>query len=130
MTDPISALGADSPAINRPSVVGEGKAARVAQPKPQGNAEGMAHSRQPADLHLDPEKMRQEVQEAIKKLNEQMTKNSYNLNFSVDDTTNFVVVQVKNVQSGEVIRQIPNETVLRVAHDLEAVKGLLRDQAA
>jgi len=48
----------------------------------------------------------------------------------VDDTTNFVVVQVKNVQSGEVIRQIPNETVLRVAHDLEAVKGLLRDQAA
>jgi len=69
------------------------------------------------------------LEDALKRLNDQMSKHSTNLNFSVDSTTKFLVVQVKNTQTGEVIRQIPSETMLRVAHDLEAVKGLLRDEA-
>jgi uncharacterized FlaG/YvyC family protein len=38
------------------------------------------------------------------------------------------VIQVEDVKTGEVIRQIPNETVLRVSHNLEKVKGLLLDE--
>jgi flagellar protein FlaG len=76
-----------------------------------------------------PEQRRQELTEAIQRLNEQVRKSNYNLNFSVDDSTNMVVVQVRNAQSGDVIRQIPSETVLRVAHNMEAVKGLLSDEA-
>jgi len=84
----------------------------------------------PAGSYANPQQMRKELDEALERLNEQVRKNNYNLNFSVDDTTNFVVVKVKDATSGDVIRQIPSETVLRVAHNLEAVKGLLRDEQA
>jgi uncharacterized FlaG/YvyC family protein len=33
---------------------------------------------------------------------------------------------VKN-KEGEVVRQIPNEVALRVAHNLEDIKGLMQD---
>jgi uncharacterized FlaG/YvyC family protein len=34
---------------------------------------------------------------------------------------------VKN-REGEVVRQIPNDVVLRVAHNLEQMKGLMQDE--
>jgi flagellar protein FlaG len=37
------------------------------------------------------------------------------------------VLTVKN-RVGEVVRQIPNETALRVAHNIENMKGLMQDQ--
>jgi uncharacterized FlaG/YvyC family protein len=37
-----------------------------------------------------------------------------------------VVLTVKN-KEGEVVRQIPNEVALRVAHNLDNMKGLLQD---
>jgi flagellar protein FlaG len=40
---------------------------------------------------------------------------------------NKVVVTVKSRESGEVVRQIPSEVALRVAHNLEDMKGLLQD---
>jgi uncharacterized FlaG/YvyC family protein len=40
--------------------------------------------------------------------------------------TNRVIVTVKN-REGEVVRQIPNEVALNVAHNLENMKGLLQD---
>jgi flagellar protein FlaG len=80
-------------------------------------------------VRLNDAQKRKELDEAVRSLNEQVRKNSYNLNFSVDDTTNYVVVKVKDTASGDVIRQIPSETVLRVAHNIEAVKGMLRDKA-
>jgi flagellar protein FlaG len=83
---------------------------------------------QPVRIQVSEAQKRKELDEAVKQLNEQVRKNSYNLNFSVDDATNYVVVKVKNTDSGDVIRQIPSETVLRVAHNIEAVKGMLRDQ--
>jgi hypothetical protein len=37
---------------------------------------------------------------------------------------------VRSTDTGEVIRQIPNETVVRVAHNIEKVKGLLLNAKA
>lgn len=81
----------------------------------------------PAPAKVDPAEARQALQEAAKQLNEQMQRNSRDLSFTVDDMTNTVVVTVKNRQ-GEVVRQIPNEVALRVAHNLENIKGLLQDE--
>jgi flagellar protein FlaG len=74
----------------------------------------------------DPQEALRALQEATEQLNQQMTRNKRDLSFSVDDTTNQVVVTVKN-REGEVVRQIPNEVALRVAHNLEDMKGLLQD---
>jgi uncharacterized FlaG/YvyC family protein len=40
------------------------------------------------------------------------------------------IIQVRRAETGEVIRQIPNEVVVRVAHNLEKLQGLLFSSAA
>jgi flagellar protein FlaG len=75
----------------------------------------------------DPKETRRTLQETSEKLNQQMAKNGRDLSFSVDDVANKVVLTVKN-REGEVVRQIPNEVVLRVAHSLEDMKGLMQDE--
>jgi flagellar protein FlaG len=74
----------------------------------------------------DPEEARRSLEEATKHLNQQMRRNSRDLSFSVDDVSNKVVVTVKT-REGEVVRQIPNEAALRVAQNLDDMKGLLQD---
>jgi flagellar protein FlaG len=75
----------------------------------------------------DPQEIRRTLQETSEKMNQQMAKNGRDLSFSVDDVANKVVLTVKN-REGEVVRQIPNEVVLRVAHNIEEMKGLLQDE--
>jgi len=74
----------------------------------------------------DPLESRRSLQEASEQLNQHMRRNSRDLSFSVDDVANKVVLTVKN-KEGEVVRQIPNEVALRVAHNLDNVKGLMQD---
>jgi len=71
--------------------------------------------------------MRRNLEEAIQRLNEQMKQNARNLNFSIDELANRTVITVKSTETGEVIRQIPNETVLKVAHNIEQLKGMLHN---
>jgi flagellar protein FlaG len=74
----------------------------------------------------DLQENRRTLEEASEQLNQQMRRNSRDLSFSVDDVANRVVMTVKN-RDGEVVRQIPNEVVVRVAHNIENIKGLLQD---
>lgn len=81
---------------------------------------------QPQEVRkADHAELRKTLQEAVDRVNEQLRQNGRSLNFSVDKASNRTVITVKNAESGEVIRQIPDETLLRVAHTLEELKGLL-----
>lgn len=71
------------------------------------------------------EEQERNIQEALARLNEEMRKNDRSLHFSRDKEINRMVITVKNSTSGEVIRQIPDEAILRVAHNIEAIKGLI-----
>jgi flagellar protein FlaG len=79
-----------------------------------------------AETKADAQETRRSLEEATEHLNQQMKRNSRDLSFSVDEVANKVVVTVKN-REGEVVRQIPNEAALRVAHNLDNMKGLLQD---
>jgi flagellar protein FlaG len=80
-----------------------------------------------AEKKPDPKETRRALEEATELLNKQISRNSRDLNFSIDDVTNKVVVTVKNRESGEVVRQIPTEVAIRVAHNIDNMKGLLQD---
>lgn len=80
-----------------------------------------------AAQRAEAETAHRELQQAMERLNDQVKKNSYNLNFSFDQASKHVVVKVRTA-SGEVVRQIPDETVLRLAQHTEDLKGLLQDQ--
>ena len=65
---------------------------------------------------------------AIWALNEAMKHNANKLEFSVDEISNKMVVVVTDKVTGETVRQVPAEAILRVAHNIEALKGLLLDK--
>ena len=64
--------------------------------------------------------IRSRVDEAVASLNEYARKSERNLEFSVDSELGLPVVQVIDSTTREVIRQIPSETALSVARNLQA----------
>ncbi len=80
-----------------------------------------------AEIHIDTESMRRNLQEAIGRINEMMRDGGRGLNFSMDETLGRPIVLVRNLESGEVVRQIPNEVVVKVAHSIEDLKGMLHN---
>lgn len=76
-------------------------------------------------LKVDAEGDQRRLQQAISQLNSAMKDGGRGLNFQVDPSLNRPVVTVTNQETGEVIRQIPNEVVVRIAHNIENAKGYL-----
>jgi len=83
-----------------------------------------------SNIQFDAAQLSKNLQEAVKMLNEQMATNKRGLGFRVDEAINGPVVTVTSLSTGEVIRQIPNEVVVRVAHSIEKIKGLLLNATA
>ena len=81
------------------------------------------------DVGFDAGEMRANLEEAVARLNEQARRSARNLNFSIDEVADRTVITVRSSQTGEVVRQIPNEVVIKLAHHLESMKGLLFDGA-
>lgn len=79
----------------------------------------------PVDIKFDPAQARQNLHTAISLLNEQMASTKQGLGFSFDESINSAVIKVSNIHTGEVVRQIPSEEVLRMAHKIDDLKGIL-----
>ena len=77
---------------------------------------------------VDEGELRARLDEAIKALNDQMQSNGRGLKFSIDEAINRHIITVSNTLTGEVVRQIPTEVAVNVAHSIEDIKGLLADE--
>ena len=85
-----------------------------------------AKSQVPADM----ERMKQNLEVTIGRLNEQMRDGGRNVTFAMDETLGRPIVVVRKEDTGEVIRQIPNEVVVRVAHNIARMKGIFFNSQA
>ena len=85
----------------------------------------MAEKRLVASNNL--EMIRDRLNEISESLNQEMRARSKDLQFSVDEVTNRFLVTVLDQESGKVVKQIPSDAILKVAHNLEALKGILFD---
>ena len=82
----------------------------------------------PVEIKVDMEKLKANLDESIARLNETMRDGGRNLNFAIDqNTSGSFVVLVKNTDTGEIIRKIPNDAVIRIAHSIDALKGMLHN---
>ncbi len=109
-----------------------GEVAQAPQPAPTQAAQAerpVVAQPKKAEIQIDPEVTRKNLQEAIERINKMVSDGGRALHFSFDDTIGTPVILVKNRESGEVIRQIPNEVVLKVAHSIDDLKGMLHNQA-
>ena len=83
-----------------------------------------------AERRAEAEAQRRELKQAIERMNQQAIKDGRKLNFAMDEVTDQMVITVRKAETGEVIRQIPSEAVLRVAHNMEQLKGLVHDKTS
>jgi flagellar protein FlaG len=79
----------------------------------------------PVAIRYDANEVRQSLVDAVKMLNEQISSSNRGLGFHVDESVGGPVVTVRSTSTGEVVRQIPTETAVNVAHNLDRMKGLL-----
>jgi flagellar protein FlaG len=61
----------------------------------------------------------------VEQLSEVMSIMNKGLAFSIDDDSGSAIVKVMDIDTGELIRQIPNDEALELAQKLLDVKGLL-----
>ncbi|BBB66505.1 flagellar protein FlaG [Undibacterium sp. YM2] len=70
------------------------------------------------------------VTKAVDDINKTIQSLSQSLEFSVEEHSNKVVVKVVDLQTKEVLRQIPSEEALEISRSLDKLQGLLIKQQA
>lgn len=99
----------------------------TAMPSPRSET-GLSSSGAEGEIGKAEQKL--DVEEAVERIRTQVQTLQRNLNFSVDDSTGEVVVQVLDGDSGKVVRQIPSEDILRLADRLDEMRSLLFEATA
>ena len=77
-----------------------------------------AEIEKPESLNVSAE----QIETAVAQLSEFVQTNSRQLNFSVDEGSNKQVVKVTDAETGDIIRQIPSEEVLKLSERLQELQ--------
>jgi len=107
---------------SKPSVTSDANVKRVSL-----NAdEGKQAAEQSGQKEVKPEK----VKEAVKDLNSALESLQVKREFSVEESTNDIVVRIMDSEKKTVIRQIPDEEALRLSQNIKEMVGLLYDSTS
>lgn len=128
MATELQGVGASAAMPSAASAMATMAAASAAPEAPSSPAKAVPAVVEKPDLQFDPKQLRGRVEEAINRLNEQMAANGRDLRFSIDQRLDRTVVTVRSSASGEIVRQIPDESLLRVARSIEDLKGILYNE--
>ncbi|WP_299569685.1 flagellar protein FlaG [uncultured Shewanella sp.] len=90
----------------------------------------LVKSDQQAKDYVDKESNNQELAEVTDDLNDMASIMRKGLAFKVDDDSGKNVISVMDIDSGDVIRQIPNEEALELSKKLAEVAGILLNTEA
>ncbi len=71
--------------------------------------------------------LRELIEDSIQTLNTELEQKRISLNFSIDDDSDSLVVQVIEADSGKIIRQIPADEILVLRQRLEELTGIIFD---
>ncbi|MGE6531805.1 flagellar protein FlaG [Pseudomonas sp. NPDC077382] len=107
-------LGGSALPVTAGSSPGFPKAVGFSASEEHGKSEEAADAEKPVDMTDLVERFRSQVQSIQR-----------DLNFSVDDSTGDVVVQIIDGDSGKVVRQIPSEEILRLTERLDEMRSLM-----
>jgi flagellar protein FlaG len=101
------------------------QAARQAVAKQTAQQHQAKAQREPV---FDAKEMQKRLEQAIAKLNDQMQQTQRRLGFSVDQETDRIMVRVMNKETGELVRELSPEAVVRMADAVGPIKGGLFDE--
>lgn len=110
----------------------------IAQPV-SGNSAQRADSNSPVAAMAEAQKTdtvdnakldTEQTRKSLHEINQALSGLSVSVQFQIDPDLNDVIVKVIDKDSGEVIRQMPSEEVVRIAKAMDSLKGLLFAQFA
>lgn len=83
----------------------------------------------PSDINKVMQPARETVASAAQEMQKFVSSMGRNLNFSVDGETGYHIVRVTDPATGEVVRQLPSDEMLRLAHSLTQISALVNQKA-
>jgi flagellar protein FlaG len=100
------------------------------QPQAIGQKDGVlaVNGATPAAASADPS--RKDLTDAVDKINGSPLGAAQGLEFSIDEDTKGIVVKVIDLDTKEVLRQMPSKVALEIAKSIDKTRGLLIDQTA
>jgi flagellar protein FlaG len=122
--EPIATRAAFVPATTAPSITGSSLPARGA-----ASETSQTLTSRPVTAN-NPAEQKQQLEAAVKAVQEFTRPMAGNLEFSLDDETGKTIVKVVDSTTKELIRQIPSEEMLEIARALDRLQGLLVRQKA
>ena len=84
----------------------------------------------PSNVDVNSQPTRDVVAKAAAELQNFVQSMGRNLSFSVDETTGYHVVRVVNPSTGELVRQLPSEELLKISRDFQRLNNALVSQIA
>ena len=84
----------------------------------------------PSSVDATSQPTRDVVAKAAAQLQQFVQSMGRNLSFSVDETTGYHVVRVVNPDTGELVRQLPSEELLKISRDFQRLNNALVSQRA
>lgn len=108
--------------------------ASVAAQAPKSDAEVVSQVAstviKPSNVDATSQPTREVVAKAAADLQQFVQSMGRNLSFSVDETTGYHVVRVVNPNTGELVRQLPSEELLKISRDFQRLNNVLVSQKA
>jgi flagellar protein FlaG len=124
----IASSAASSPQLNQSSGTTSGPVGKTNTDAAVIAAAASAEIR-PSNINQVMQPTRETVAKAAEQMQQFVSTMGRNLNFSIDGETGYHIVRVTNPATGEVIRQLPSEEMLRLAHSLTQISALVNQKA-
>ena len=84
----------------------------------------------PSNVDASTQPTREVVAKAAAEIQQFVQSMGRNLSFSVDESTGYHVVRVVNPSTGELVRQLPSEELLKISRDFQRLNNVLISQKA
>ena len=134
-----------APSTSAPqSDLNSSRSARGSQARPEGRAQPEASQSSLPDVsvaavaaHAAEEKVKslstlasvtETIDDAVEVLNEALSRKNTSAQIRRDEELNRFLVTIKDKDSGEIVREVPPEALLKFARNLEELKGILFDE--
>jgi flagellar protein FlaG len=124
----VASSAASSSQLNQPNATTSGAVGKTNTDAAVVAAAASAEFR-PSNVNQVTQPSRETVARAAEQMQKFVSTMGRNLNFSIDGETGHHIVRVTNPATGEVVRQLPSEEMLRIAHSLTQISALVNQKA-
>ena len=124
----VASSAASSSKLNQPNGTTSGTVGKTNTDAAVVSAAASAEIR-PSNVNQVMQPSRETVARAAEQMQKFVSTMGRNLSFSIDGTTGHHIVRVTNPATGEVVRQLPSEEMLRIAHSLTQISALVNQKA-